>query len=260
MGLAAVAVFAAPLLVTQVALRRYAGIRATYLQTVRALARVTEIGGYVETGHSARVSQPGGGHRAGARHAGGGAARARVRGADARHRPAVAARPGARRRDRPRRPRGAAAHRRVRRRGDPAGAGARLGGRHRPAAVRPVPPRRPVPAAAAVQPDHPRRQRLRRPGGQLAPTPPGRPRRWSGCAWTPPPSTTRRSSTRSAWYAQLVSRASSSAGPDGVGRGAHTPVVVRGYSACTSVITLIRYGADESKARRSAAGDLARAW
>ena len=56
MGLAAVAVFAAPLLVTQVALRRYAGIRATYLQTVRALARVTEIGGYVEAGHSARVS------------------------------------------------------------------------------------------------------------------------------------------------------------------------------------------------------------
>ncbi len=57
MGLFAVAVFAAPLLVTQVALRRYAGIRATYLQTVRALARVTEIGGYVEAGHSARVSK-----------------------------------------------------------------------------------------------------------------------------------------------------------------------------------------------------------
>ena len=57
MGLAAVAVFAAPLLVTQVALRRYTGIRATYLQTVRALARVTEIGGYVEPGHSARVSR-----------------------------------------------------------------------------------------------------------------------------------------------------------------------------------------------------------
>ncbi|HTU06796.1 MAG TPA: HD domain-containing phosphohydrolase, partial [Trebonia sp.] len=57
MGLAAVAVFTAPLLVTQVALRRYAGIRATYLQTVRALARVTEIGGYVEAGHSARVSR-----------------------------------------------------------------------------------------------------------------------------------------------------------------------------------------------------------
>ena len=57
MGLAAVAVFAAPLLVTQVALRRYAGIRATYLQTVRALARSTEVGGYVEAGHSARVSR-----------------------------------------------------------------------------------------------------------------------------------------------------------------------------------------------------------
>jgi hypothetical protein len=57
MGLAAVAVFTVPLLVTQVALRRYTGIRATYLQTVRALARVTEIGGYVEPGHSARVSQ-----------------------------------------------------------------------------------------------------------------------------------------------------------------------------------------------------------
>jgi hypothetical protein len=57
MGLVAVAVFIAPLLVTQVAFRRYAGIRATYLQTVRALARVTEIGGYVETGHADRVSQ-----------------------------------------------------------------------------------------------------------------------------------------------------------------------------------------------------------
>ena len=57
MGLAALAVFSAPLLVTQVAFRRYAGIRATYLQTVRALARVTEIGGYVEPGHSARVSR-----------------------------------------------------------------------------------------------------------------------------------------------------------------------------------------------------------
>jgi hypothetical protein len=57
MGLAAVAVFTAPLLVTQVALRRYTGIRATYLQTVRALARATEVGGYVEPGHSARVAR-----------------------------------------------------------------------------------------------------------------------------------------------------------------------------------------------------------
>src|SRR5579859_3949126 len=57
MDLSAVAVFTAPLLVTQVAFRRYSGIRATYLQTVRALAKVTEIGGYVETGHSERVSR-----------------------------------------------------------------------------------------------------------------------------------------------------------------------------------------------------------
>ncbi|HEY9523436.1 MAG TPA: HD domain-containing phosphohydrolase [Thermopolyspora sp.] len=57
MGLAALPVFAAPLLVTQMAFRKYAGIRATYLQTVRALARVTEVGGYVEPGHSRRVSR-----------------------------------------------------------------------------------------------------------------------------------------------------------------------------------------------------------
>lgn len=57
MGLAALLVFIAPLLVTQFAFRRYAGVRATYLQTVRALARVTEVGGYVETGHSRRVSR-----------------------------------------------------------------------------------------------------------------------------------------------------------------------------------------------------------
>jgi HD domain len=56
MGLAGLAVFAGPLLVTQVAFRRYTGIRATYLETVRALARVTEVGGYVESGHSRRVS------------------------------------------------------------------------------------------------------------------------------------------------------------------------------------------------------------
>jgi hypothetical protein len=57
MGLVALGVFIAPLLVTQVAFRRYAGIRATYLQTVRALARVTEVGGYVEDGHARRVGQ-----------------------------------------------------------------------------------------------------------------------------------------------------------------------------------------------------------
>ena len=57
MGLAELAVFAGPLLVIQLAFRRYAGIRATYLQTVRALAQVTEVGGYVESGHSRRVSR-----------------------------------------------------------------------------------------------------------------------------------------------------------------------------------------------------------
>jgi HD domain len=57
MGLLELAVFIGPLLVTQVAFRRYAGIRATYLQTVRSLARVTEVAGYVEEGHSRRVSR-----------------------------------------------------------------------------------------------------------------------------------------------------------------------------------------------------------
>jgi hypothetical protein len=57
MGLAELVVFLGPLLVTQVAFRRYAGIRATYLQTVRSLARVTEVAGYVEQGHSHRVSR-----------------------------------------------------------------------------------------------------------------------------------------------------------------------------------------------------------
>jgi HD domain len=57
MGLTELAVFLGPLLVIQVAFRRYAGIRATYLQTVRSLASVTEVGGYVERGHSRRVSR-----------------------------------------------------------------------------------------------------------------------------------------------------------------------------------------------------------
>lgn len=57
MGIEELAVFAGPLLVIQFAFRRYAGIRATYLQTVRALAQVTEVGGYVESGHSRRVGK-----------------------------------------------------------------------------------------------------------------------------------------------------------------------------------------------------------
>jgi len=57
LGLPILLAFIGPLLVTQVAFRRYAGIRATYLQTVRSLARVTEVAGYVEAGHSRRVSR-----------------------------------------------------------------------------------------------------------------------------------------------------------------------------------------------------------
>jgi HD domain len=57
MGLSELLVFLGPLLVTQIAFRRYAGIRATYLQTVRSLSRVTEVGGYVESGHSRRVAR-----------------------------------------------------------------------------------------------------------------------------------------------------------------------------------------------------------
>ena len=142
MGLAALAVFTAPLLVTQVAFRRYAGIRATYLQTVRALAKVTEIGGYVEAGHSERVATLAVADRPGARHPRAPAARARVRRAHARHRPAVAARPDSRRGHRAGLPPGPAAHRRARRRRDPAGAGARLGGRDRAQAERALPRRR----------------------------------------------------------------------------------------------------------------------
>lgn len=56
MGLLAVPVFLAPLMLTQFAFRRYAVIQATYHQTIRALSRVTELGGYTEPGHSRRVA------------------------------------------------------------------------------------------------------------------------------------------------------------------------------------------------------------
>lgn len=57
MGLWAIPIFAAPLLLTQFSFRRYATIRSTYLQTIRSLSRVTEVGGQTETGHSRRVSR-----------------------------------------------------------------------------------------------------------------------------------------------------------------------------------------------------------
>ncbi len=55
MGYWALPVFALPLLLTQFSFRRYATIDATYLQTIRSLSKVTEVGGYTETGHARRV-------------------------------------------------------------------------------------------------------------------------------------------------------------------------------------------------------------
>ena len=57
MGYIALPVFAIPLLLTQFSFRRYATIDATYLQTIRSLSKVTEVGGYTVTGHSRRVSR-----------------------------------------------------------------------------------------------------------------------------------------------------------------------------------------------------------
>jgi hypothetical protein len=51
----ALPVFALQMVLVQVAFKRYAMIRATYRQTIRALSRVTEVGGYTETGHARRV-------------------------------------------------------------------------------------------------------------------------------------------------------------------------------------------------------------
>lgn len=55
MGLWVLPIAAAPVLVMQRALRRYAAIRATYQQTVRALSRVTDLAGYTDPGHARRV-------------------------------------------------------------------------------------------------------------------------------------------------------------------------------------------------------------
>jgi hypothetical protein len=57
MGPVAVLVFGLPLTVTQFAFLRHATMRTTFRQTIRSMARVTEIGGYVHEGHSARVAQ-----------------------------------------------------------------------------------------------------------------------------------------------------------------------------------------------------------
>lgn len=57
MGLWALPLFCVPLLLTQFSFRRFASIRNTYLETIRSLSRLTELGGYTETGHTHRVSQ-----------------------------------------------------------------------------------------------------------------------------------------------------------------------------------------------------------
>ncbi|KRC95472.1 metal-dependent phosphohydrolase [Streptomyces sp. Root264] len=55
-GLWALPVFSVPLLLTQLSLRRYAAVRATYRQTIASLARATEIAGYTPPGHAHRVA------------------------------------------------------------------------------------------------------------------------------------------------------------------------------------------------------------
>jgi hypothetical protein len=55
LGLWVLPIAASPVLVMQRALRRYAAIRATYQQTIRALSRVTDLAGYTDPGHARRV-------------------------------------------------------------------------------------------------------------------------------------------------------------------------------------------------------------
>ncbi|MFD5427552.1 HD-GYP domain-containing protein [Streptomyces sp. NPDC127084] len=55
-GLWALPVLCVPLLLAQLAFRRYAGARATYRQTIASLARATEVAGYTPRGHARRVA------------------------------------------------------------------------------------------------------------------------------------------------------------------------------------------------------------
>ncbi|WP_280668260.1 MULTISPECIES: HD-GYP domain-containing protein [unclassified Kitasatospora] len=55
-GLWALPVFCAPLLLAQASFRRAAAIRATYGQTIATLARATEVAGYTAPGHARRVA------------------------------------------------------------------------------------------------------------------------------------------------------------------------------------------------------------
>ncbi|MFE1976797.1 HD-GYP domain-containing protein [Streptomyces hygroscopicus] len=55
-GLWPLPVLAVPLLLIQYSYRRYAGVRATYRQTIASLARSTEIAGYTPPGHARKVA------------------------------------------------------------------------------------------------------------------------------------------------------------------------------------------------------------
>lgn len=56
LGLLSLPLFLIPLVLTQQAFRRYLGIRATYRQSIRTLARLTDLAGYTTPGHSERVA------------------------------------------------------------------------------------------------------------------------------------------------------------------------------------------------------------
>lgn len=56
MGIAALPLFLMPLVLTLFAFRRYVSIRATYLQSIRTLSRLTDAAGYTPSGHSERVA------------------------------------------------------------------------------------------------------------------------------------------------------------------------------------------------------------
>jgi hypothetical protein len=56
LGVLAIPLFLFPLGLTQFAVRRQGAIRRTNGQTIRTLSRLTELGGYTETGHAARVA------------------------------------------------------------------------------------------------------------------------------------------------------------------------------------------------------------
>lgn len=56
LGIASVPLFLIPLVLTLFAFRRYVSIRATYLQSIRTLSRLTDVAGYTPAGHSERVA------------------------------------------------------------------------------------------------------------------------------------------------------------------------------------------------------------